>query len=64
MPERPSFEPSEAKDFKIYDRPDEKPYFNKKDHLERSIANDKRKRGHKEHWKKEDKNVREIQETS
>ena len=51
MPERPSFEPSEAKDFKIYDRPDEKPYYNKKDHLERSIANDKRKNGHKKHKK-------------
>jgi hypothetical protein len=32
MSERPSFEPSEAKDFKIYDRPDEKPYFEKFDH--------------------------------
>jgi len=54
MPERPSFEPSEAKDFKIYDRPDEKPYYNKKDHLERSIANDKRKNGHIKHKERED----------
>jgi len=52
MSERPSFEPSEAKDFKIYDRPDEKPYYNKKDHLERSIANDKRKNGHIKHKEK------------
>lgn len=54
MSERPSFEPSEAKDFKIYDRPDEKPYYNKRDHLERSIANDKRKNGHIKHKERED----------
>jgi len=52
VPERPSFIPEEAKDFKIYDRPDEKPYYNKPDHLSRSIANDERPRGHKKYWRK------------
>lgn len=60
MSERPSFEPEEAKDFKIYDRPDEKPSCDKKDHAERSIANQP---NHLKHWKKENKNVRRIQKT-
>ena len=38
MSERPSFEPSEAKDFKIYDRPDEKPGYDKGSHKLRSEA--------------------------
>lgn len=53
MSERPSFEPEEAKEFKIYDRPDEKPYYDKGSHRLRSEANDQRKLGHKEHFKKE-----------
>ena len=60
MPESLKFEPSEAKDFKIYDRPDEKPGYDKGSHKLRSEANDKRKRGHKEHWRKAKKEENET----
>ena len=53
MPERPNFIPDEAENFKIYKKPDEKPYYDKKDHLERSIANDDRKNGHIKHKREE-----------
>jgi hypothetical protein len=59
MPERPSFVPEEAKDFKIYDRPDEEPYFNKKDHAERSKANQP---NHNKFWKKKEKGNKENDE--
>ena len=44
--------PKDAEDFKIYKKKPDKHYSEKGSHLERTLANDERKGGHREHFKR------------
>lgn len=41
----------ESEDPREYEKPDEKPSFDKSSHKDRSLGNDDRKGGHQKHWK-------------
>lgn len=66
MSEKPKFVPptEESENPREYERREEEPYFNKKDHASRTVANEEaegRKKGHKVFWRKQKK--KEDEET-
>ena len=68
MGEKPKYQPpeKESEDFRVYTKREEEPYYNKKDHRERTLANEEaegRKGGHRVFWKKQEKN-KEKEKTS
>ena len=52
MTEKHTHTPADAEDFKVYKKRPDPHYSEKGSHLERTLANDERKGGHRKHFKK------------
>jgi len=55
MTDRYSHTPADAEDFKVYKDKGDKHYSEKGGHQQRTLANDTRAKGHKDHFKKVEK---------
>jgi len=65
MPEKPKYTPptEESEDFREYERSDSEHYSEKFHHRQRTLGNEtERKKGHKDHWRKEKAKEREEED--